>query len=124
MTDNPRHIATGARSCRTILHSGQRESSLVRTHRPQALSISLAKSAPLANATSVSFVFLKNGPLPRLLLQDWANAFEDFADNAALGEALELAISVDTAVAHLTYSLGEPRSPLNCFDTYWRWLEV
>ncbi|WP_428490881.1 hypothetical protein [Rhodopila sp.] len=57
-------------------------------------------------------------------MQDWANAFEDFADNAALGEALELAISVDTAVAHLTYSLGEPRSPLNCFDTYWRWLEV
>jgi len=47
----------------------------------------------------------------------------DFADTAALIEALDLVISVDTAVAHLAGSLGKPVCILSRFDGCWRWLQ-
>lgn len=46
----------------------------------------------------------------------------DFADTAAIISALDLVISVDTAVAHLAGALGKPVWLLNRFDTCWRWL--
>jgi hypothetical protein len=77
----------------------------------------------------VSFVSLQKGPpaaqVPPsgLLLYDWTNELEDFADTAAFVDALDLVISVDTAVAHLAGALGKPLWLLNRFDTCWRWLE-
>ncbi len=47
---------------------------------------------------------------------------QDFADTAALIEALDLVISVDTSVLHLAGALGKPVWLLNRFDTDWRWL--
>jgi tetratricopeptide (TPR) repeat protein len=46
----------------------------------------------------------------------------DFAHTAALIEALDLVISVDTAVAHLAGALGKPVWLLNRYESEWRWL--
>jgi hypothetical protein len=46
---------------------------------------------------------------------------KDFADTAALVAALDLVITVDTAVAHLAGALGRPVWLLNRYDTDWRW---
>ena len=46
----------------------------------------------------------------------------DFADTAALMEALDLVISVDTAPAHLAGALGKPAMTLLRYDACWRWL--
>jgi tetratricopeptide (TPR) repeat protein len=50
-----------------------------------------------------------------------AGELQDFADTAALIEQLDLVISVDTAVAHLTGAIGRPVWLMNRFDTCWRW---
>jgi hypothetical protein len=47
----------------------------------------------------------------------------NFADSAALIHHLDVVISVDTAVAHLSGALGRPTwIPLNFYGTDWRWL--
>ncbi|ASG19890.1 tetratricopeptide repeat protein [Nitrospirillum viridazoti] len=46
----------------------------------------------------------------------------DFADTAALVQAMDLVISVDTSVVHLAGALGRPVWLLNRFDSDWRWL--
>jgi ADP-heptose:LPS heptosyltransferase len=78
----------------------------------------------------VSFVSLQKGeparqaadPPPGLRLRDDTVELCDFADTAALIEALDLVISVDTSVAHLAGALGKPVWLLNRHDTCWRWL--
>ena len=55
-------------------------------------------------------------------MHDWTDELTDFADTAALIEALDLVITVDTAVAHLAGALGKPVWILNRFDACWRWL--
>ncbi len=47
----------------------------------------------------------------------------DFADTASLVMALDLVVSVDTAVAHLAGALGKPVYILSRFDGCWRWLQ-
>jgi cytochrome P450 len=61
-------------------------------------------------------------PPPGLSLHDWTNELTDFADTAALIEALDLVITVDTAVAHVAGALGKPVWILSRFDACWRWL--
>lgn len=46
----------------------------------------------------------------------------DFADTAAICEQLDLVISVDTSVAHLSGALGVPCWVLLVFSPDWRWL--
>jgi hypothetical protein len=46
----------------------------------------------------------------------------NFADTAALLHHMDVVISVDTAVAHLSGALGRPTwIPLNAYGTDWRW---
>lgn len=52
-----------------------------------------------------------------------AEELEDFADTAAVIDALDLVISVDTAVAHLAGALGKPVWLLNRYASCWRWLQ-
>ncbi len=93
-------------------------------------SMHLSQFATLAAVHDVTFVSLQKGPpaaqtkMPPkgMTLLDWTNELHDFADTAALMEALDLVISVDTAVAHLTGALGKPVWLLNRFDTCWRWM--
>ncbi len=59
---------------------------------------------------------------PGMTVHDWTDELDDFADTAALIEALDLVITVDTSVAHLAGALGKPVWILNRFDACWRWL--
>jgi tetratricopeptide (TPR) repeat protein len=92
-------------------------------------STTLAALAPLAEVRGVSFVSLQKGPPAAqaaappagMTLHDFTEELSDFAETAALVEALDLVISVDTAVAHLAGALGKPVWLLNRFDSCWRW---
>jgi tetratricopeptide (TPR) repeat protein len=57
---------------------------------------------------------------PQIL--DFANDVNDFSDTAALCEAMDLVISVDTSVAHLAGALGKLTWVLLPFTPDWRWL--
>ena len=91
-------------------------------------SMPLERLSELAGLPGVSFVSLQKGPAagqmlpPGLVLQDWTGDLHDFGDTAALVEALDMVISVDTAVLHLAGALGRPVWLLNRFDRCWRWL--
>jgi tetratricopeptide (TPR) repeat protein len=93
-------------------------------------SIALSRLAPLAAVPGLSFISLQKGPPATqaaqppagMALYDFTAELTDFAETAALVEALDLVISVDTAVAHLAGALGKPVWLLNRFDTCWRWL--
>jgi hypothetical protein len=93
-------------------------------------SISLAHLALLRDAQDMSFVSLQVGPgamqtaspPPGLVVHDFSDELTDFAATAALIAHLDLVISVDTAVVHLTGALGKPVWMLTQFDSDWRWL--
>jgi hypothetical protein len=92
--------------------------------------IPLATFAPLLQISDVEFVDLQTekrpadeqarGGVPHL--KPFGALLTDFSDTAALVSALDLVITVDTAVAHLAGALGKnvwtllPKSP------DWRWM--
>jgi Flp pilus assembly protein TadD len=81
----------------------------------------------LGEVQGVSFISLQKdaaAPAARapFTIHDWMSEIGDFADTAALIEALDLVISVDTSVVHLAGALGKPVWMLNRFETCWRWL--
>ncbi len=92
-------------------------------------SIRLSTLAPLSKAAGVNFYSLQKGEAGRqatdppegLKLVDWSSELGDFAQTAALIANLDLVISVDSAVAHLTGALGKPVWLLAPFVTDWRW---
>jgi len=57
---------------------------------------------------------------PQIL--DLTGELRDFSDTAALCECLDLVISVDTSVAHLSAALGRKTWVLLPFSPDWRWL--
>jgi tetratricopeptide (TPR) repeat protein len=93
-------------------------------------STTLSKLTRLADIGGVSFVSLQKGEAAaqcagwpaRIPLHDWTDSLQDFADTAALVEALDLVIGVDTAIVHLAGALGRPVWLMNRYDTCWRWL--
>jgi hypothetical protein len=89
-------------------------------------SIALASLARLLAVPGVTFVSLQKGEASAQAagspVVDWTDELDDFADTAALIEALDLVISVDTAVAHAAGALGRPVWVLNRFDRCWRWM--
>ena len=84
-------------------------------------SIALEKFRPLFDLPGVTIVSLQKDERAAELV-DVMEEIEDFADTAALVEALDLVISVDTSVAHLAGALGKPVWILSRFDGCWRWL--
>jgi tetratricopeptide (TPR) repeat protein len=93
-------------------------------------SMTLQHFAPLAAIPGLCLISLQKGdaaaqtrlPPDGMTLHDWTGELEDFADTAALVEALDLVISVDTSVVHLAGALGKPVWVLNRLDQCWRWL--
>lgn len=87
--------------------------------------------APLGAVAGASFVSLQKGageeeaahPPAGLPLLDLGREIADFGDSAAIVAGLDLVISVDTAMAHLTGALGKPCWVLLADDLPdWRWL--
>jgi tetratricopeptide (TPR) repeat protein len=79
---------------------------------------------------AISFVSLQTGAAAAELAQiagaaavaDWTHELTSFARTAALICALDLVITIDTAVAHLAGALGKPVWILLPFAADWRWL--
>lgn len=90
-------------------------------------SIPLPLLEPLAELAGVSFISLQRGPAAeaasRLPMERPVMEGEGFEETAALVMALDLVISVDTAVLHLAGGLGQPVWLLNRYDSCWRWQE-
>jgi hypothetical protein len=92
-------------------------------------SIALDRLGPLFELPGTQWYSLQVGEraaelakLPPGRITDLAADLTDFADSAAAISALDLVISVDTAVAHLAGALGRPVWILLPFDPDWRWL--
>ena len=109
------------------LHVGLAWAGSVACAADEQRSMTLDQLAGLAGLPAVTFVSLQKGrdgasdgaPMPGML--DWTEELDDFADTAGLIGALDLVISVDTAVVHLAGALGKPVWLLNRFDPCWRW---
>jgi len=93
-------------------------------------SIPLRYFAPLANVKNARFYSLQIGPAankisnspPGLELIDFTGDLHDFADTAAMVANLDLVISVDTSVAHLSGALAVPTWLLVPHAPDWRWM--
>ncbi len=92
-------------------------------------SVRLSQFAPLAAVPGVTLVGVQKGagrdqladaPFP--LVDLGAELADDWADTAGLLGALDLLVSVDTAVVHLAGALGRPAWVLLPLNADWRWL--
>ncbi len=101
------------------------------SHKRDALrSLPLSALAPLAGTSGISFFSLQKGSAAGELTSapgglniiDLAGGLDDFTDTAAALSALDLVITVDTAVAHLAGALGRPVWLLLSRVPDWRWL--
>lgn len=90
-------------------------------------SIPPAMLAGLAEVAGVHWISLQKGEggrvQPDLPLLDFTAELSDFADTAALIQALDLVLTVDTSVAHLAGAVGAPVWMLSRHDACWRWLQ-
>jgi tetratricopeptide (TPR) repeat protein len=87
-------------------------------------SIPPALLAPLSAATGIAWFSLQKDapPPPGLAATDLAPLLDDWEDTAAAVAALDLVVTVDTAIAHLAGALGRPVWILLPFAPDWRWL--
>jgi len=112
----------------------------VRPDQPELSATNIRRNVPLARFAclkhpGIEFYSLQKGQAAEAELaaaqtegwsgpemRDFSALLEDFADTAALVANLDLVITVDTSMAHLTGALGKPVWILNRFDSCWRWL--
>jgi len=112
---------------KTMIGGGAPAVGLVWTGRPenpndQKRSLPAALLSTLA-ASGVRLFSLQKDAIPPSGLRcvDLAPELDDFAETAAAIEALDLVITVDTAIAHLAGALGKPVWILLPFAPDWRW---
>jgi hypothetical protein len=93
-------------------------------------SISLTDLSPLAELDDVTLLSLQKGPASAQAGGYYGAApfvnlgpeIRDFMDTAAIIANLDLVVTVDTAVAHLSGALGRRTAVLLPFASDWRWL--
>lgn len=94
----------------------------------QRRSIDLASLAPLFDVPGASFVSLQVGPRAADIAEDRAALLDisadlvGFADTAAALAALDLVVTIDSAVVHLAGALAKPTWLLVPWVSDWRWL--
>jgi tetratricopeptide (TPR) repeat protein len=119
--------APGARSEESGLKVGLVWAGNPNHHLDALRSIPLVEYLPLAEVAGVSFASLQMGAAaaqaeawPGGLAEPLKNA-KDFADTAQVVEALDLVITIDSAVAHLAGTLEKPVWILQSPLPDWRW---
>ena len=93
-------------------------------------SIKLSTYAPLAAVTGVRFFSLQKGPAgdqaanppAGMELIDWTAELTDFTETAGLVQNLDLLISIDSAIVHLSGAMAKPAWVLIANLPDWRWL--
>ena len=90
--------------------------------RRRSLSLPQARQLVLSHP-NIDWVSLQKGEQEEGLadIKSAASFLHDFADTAALCQALDAVVTVDTSVAHLCASIGRPTIMLSRFDACWRW---
>jgi Flp pilus assembly protein TadD len=101
--------------------------------RGASRSVRLAEWSPILAQPACRFVSLQYGNASRELqaasqqqrfgIHEWREAIESYAETAALVAALDLVISVQTALVHLTGALGKPAWVMLRGISEWRYLE-
>ena len=98
--------------------------------RDASRSIAADRIAPLLTVSGFNWVSLQNDARPDELstlsrygkIRDFGAELTDWADTAALVCALDLVITVDTAVGHLAGALGRPAWIMLAYVAHWCWL--
>jgi hypothetical protein len=92
-------------------------------------SIDFGTLRPLFELDGVSFVSLQKLGAPRpgeadglRNFYDWSPEFSDFSDTAGLLSHLDMVVSVDTSVTHLSGAMGVKTWTLLPFTPEWRWM--
>jgi hypothetical protein len=133
--DRTERAAKWKKRLATLIPSGFRRIGLVWAGRPEHgndrnRSMTLSKLAPLAALDRVALVVLQKGPALGQVggyfgaapLVNLSPEIEDFTDTAAIIDALDLVVTVDTSVAHLAGAMAKPTCVLLPFAPDWRWL--
>jgi cytochrome c-type biogenesis protein CcmH/NrfG len=93
--------------------------------------MSLKHLLPLLGRKGIQFVNLQMGDAAREIDEhglrdrfvDPMPHVKDMQDTAAIVQSLDLVISIDTSIVHLTGGLGKPIWVLSRYDACWRWLK-
>ena len=91
-------------------------------------SLKLTALASPARIPGASFVSLQKNaahaaqPPPGIVPHNWTDELSDYADTAALIQALDLMISADASPVHMAGAFGRPVWLLNRTDSCYRWL--
>ncbi len=135
MKADPARIAAWRSRLGDQLPHGTRRIGLAWTGRPthpndRRRSLALSRLLPLAQAEQVAFVSLQK-PFPDSdraamahfpCMTDLSAELSDFGETAAVIENLDLVITIDTAIGHLTGALGKPAWIMLPKAADWRWL--
>jgi hypothetical protein len=135
LSPEPEHVQAWAERLARQTPPGQRRIGIAWSGRPthpndKRRSMRLADLAPLGRVEGVSFVSLMQkvrkedtgdlGVLPGLL--DVSDGLTDFAQTAAAIANLDLVITIDTAVGHLSGAIGRPVWLMLANPPDWRWM--